>query len=170
MTVHVIETDSKHPLVERAKADPALYRRRLIEPDGHIGLELAGAAIARFQAEGFETLEATPLETGPFHPRLIVRRFANEYAAQDEEFAALAARRARSGLATADGVDRDSAGNTANLARPDRAARAGAVLAPRAASPRDNEAHGFGILGEMTLSELFVGLGRERFDSLLGEV
>ena len=57
VTIHVIETDSRHPLIERAKADPALYRRRLIEPDAHIGLELADAAIGRFRAERGERVE-----------------------------------------------------------------------------------------------------------------
>jgi SAM-dependent methyltransferase len=95
LTVHVIETDSEHPLVKLAKADPALYRRHLIEPDGHVGLELAPAAIERFRRHGLEPLETAPMETGPFHPRLLLKWFGAGYAERDERFARLAARARR---------------------------------------------------------------------------
>ena len=90
--MHVIETDSVHPLILLAKEDPELYRRRLIDPDGHVGLEPASDVVARFRRHGLEPVEATPLETGPFHPRLMVKWFGNEYAERDEEVAALVAR------------------------------------------------------------------------------
>lgn len=87
VTVHVIETDSRHSLVNQAKADRALYHKRLIEPDGHVGLELVPNVLERFRLHGLEPLEASPLEAGPsFHPRLIVKWFDNEYAERDERF------------------------------------------------------------------------------------
>jgi SAM-dependent methyltransferase len=89
VTAHVIETDSKHPLVRLAKREPEQYRRRLIEPDGHVGLELVPAVVERFRRHGLVPVEATPLDTGPFHPRLIVKWFGNEYAERDEQFARL---------------------------------------------------------------------------------
>jgi SAM-dependent methyltransferase len=95
VTVHVIETDSEHPLIELAKTAPELYRRRLIEPDGHIGLELAPAVVERFRRHGLQPLEAAPMETGPFHPRLTVKWFGNEYAERYERFDQLTARARR---------------------------------------------------------------------------
>ena len=89
LTVHVIETDSRHPLIERAKRHPESYRRSLIDPDGHVGLELADTAIERFRRHGLEPVEATPLETGPFHPRLTVKWFGDEYAERDDVFRGL---------------------------------------------------------------------------------
>ena len=89
VTAHVIETDSEHPLVRLAKTDPELYRKRLIEPDGHIGLELVPAVLERFRRYGLEPVEAAPMEAGPFHPRLTVKWFGNEYAERDERFARL---------------------------------------------------------------------------------
>ena len=90
VTAHVIETDSRHPLMRLAKADPDLYRRCLIEPDGHVGLELVPAIVDRFRRHGLEPVEAVPMETGPFHPRLTVKWFGNEYAERDERFHRLA--------------------------------------------------------------------------------
>jgi SAM-dependent methyltransferase len=52
-TAHIIETDSRHPSIVDAKEHPDLYRRWLIEQDGHIGLEPASAVIARFERHGF---------------------------------------------------------------------------------------------------------------------
>ena len=94
-TVHVIETDSRHPWIERAKQSPELYERNLIAPDGHVGLELAPAVVERFRRHGLEPVEAAPLETGEFHPRLIVKWFGGEYAARDEHFARLVERARR---------------------------------------------------------------------------
>ena len=88
-TVHVIETDSDHPLIARAKERPDLYERSLIEPDGHVGLELAPKVIERFRRHGLEPVEATPMETGPFHPRLLVKWFGGGYAERGEPFGKL---------------------------------------------------------------------------------
>lgn len=78
-TVHVIEVDGEHPLAELAKKSPALYQRRLIEPDGHVGLDEPARAVARFEQAGLRLVEVTPWENGPLHPRLAVKWFDNEY-------------------------------------------------------------------------------------------
>ena len=39
-----------------------------------------------------EPVESAPLETGPFHPRLLVKWFGDEFAERDERFAALVER------------------------------------------------------------------------------
>jgi hypothetical protein len=76
----VIETDSKHPFVELAKQDAALYQRYLIEQDGHVGLELAPQVIERFAGHGLRCVYYETMEAGPIHPRLLLKWFDNEYA------------------------------------------------------------------------------------------
>ena len=78
-SLHWIETDSAHPLVTWAKKDPALYRKAFIAPDGHIGLELSRHVIERFERRGFRLLSVVYSDSGPFHPRLIVKHFDNEF-------------------------------------------------------------------------------------------
>jgi ubiquinone/menaquinone biosynthesis C-methylase UbiE len=79
-SLHVIETDSKHPFVELAKQDAALYQRYLIEQDGHVGLELAPQVIERFAGHGLRCVYYETMEAGPIHPRLLLKWFDNEYA------------------------------------------------------------------------------------------
>jgi SAM-dependent methyltransferase len=84
-SLHVIETDSRHPLIESAKQDPALYQRHLIEPDGHLGLELASEVIQRFARHGLRCIHCEKMEAGPIHPRLMLKWFDNDYALRDQE-------------------------------------------------------------------------------------
>ncbi len=77
--LHWIETDSKHPLVTWAKKDPALYHKAFIQPDGHIGLEMTRDVVARFERHGFRLRSAVYSDSGPFHPRLMVKHFDNAY-------------------------------------------------------------------------------------------
>jgi len=93
-SVHVIETDSRHPLLLFAKQWPDLYRRWFIEPDGHVGLELPSAVLARFARHGLRTVACWKMEAGPFHPRQWLKHFDNEYATHSTEVAA-AVRRSR---------------------------------------------------------------------------
>lgn len=51
-SVHLIETDSAHPAVLEAKRTDHVYRAQFVEQDGHIGLEPASAALARFADAG----------------------------------------------------------------------------------------------------------------------
>ncbi|MGH7616344.1 MAG: methyltransferase domain-containing protein [Gemmatimonadaceae bacterium] len=53
VTAHIIETDSEHSIMRAAKARPDLYRKWLIDQDGHIGLELADDIVERFARHGF---------------------------------------------------------------------------------------------------------------------
>ncbi len=84
-TVHVVETDSVRPLIERAKRDAEAYRRRLIEPDGHVGLELPHRVVERFTTIGFEALRVEKMDARTLHPRLWVKWFDNEYRTIDPE-------------------------------------------------------------------------------------
>ena len=79
-SLHVIETDSKHPFVELAKQNPALYQRHLIDQDGHVGLEPAPRVIERFARHGLRCVYHETMEAGPIHPRLLLKWFDNEYA------------------------------------------------------------------------------------------
>ena len=78
-TLHIVETDSRHPLIEEAKRRPELYRRYLIEQDGHVGLELPSATLERFAAAGFELERLEVMDAGRMHPRLVLKWFDNEY-------------------------------------------------------------------------------------------
>jgi len=99
LSLHVIETDGRHRLAELAKADPELYRRRLLDPDGHVGLEPARKAVRRFERHGFRLRALDAMESGPLHPRLAVKWFDNEYREQSPEFDRLV-RRAHATLAS----------------------------------------------------------------------
>lgn len=52
VTAHIIETDSENSIIRAAKAQPELYRKWLIEQDGHVGLELADTVVDRFARHG----------------------------------------------------------------------------------------------------------------------
>ncbi len=93
-SVNVIETDSLHPLVRFARQWPDLYQRRFIDPDGHVGLELASAVLTRFGRHGLRPIACWKMDAGPFHPRLWLKHFDNEYAGKSERVAA-GVRRAR---------------------------------------------------------------------------
>lgn len=78
-SVNVIETDSLHPLLGFAKQQPDLYRRYFVDPDGHVGLELPSAVIERFGRHGLHPIGCWKMDAGPFHPRLWLKHFDNEY-------------------------------------------------------------------------------------------
>ena len=78
-SLHWIETDSNHPLVSWAKQYPSLYRKAFIAPDGHIGLETSRDVVARFERHGFRVRRVVPSDSGPFHPRLMLKHFDNGY-------------------------------------------------------------------------------------------
>lgn len=86
-SVHVIETDSSRPLVRDAKKHPDLYQRRILAPDGHVGLEAASRALERFRQNGLQPLYVEKMEARNLHPRLWVKWFDNEYLHLDREIA-----------------------------------------------------------------------------------
>ena len=84
-TAHVIETESSRELVRKAKAHPELYRSRVLDPDGHVGLEPPSRVLERFRQAGFEVSSVEKMEARTLHPRLWVKWFDNEYRAHDAE-------------------------------------------------------------------------------------
>lgn len=94
-TLHVIETDSRHPLIEEAKRRPELYQQHLIDPDGHVGLELPSAVLQRFARAGFELESCERMDAGPLHPRLTLKWFDNEYRDRSRVLARLVQRARR---------------------------------------------------------------------------
>jgi SAM-dependent methyltransferase len=87
-SVNVIETDSRHPLLQFAKQSPDLYQRYFIEPDGHVGLELPSAVIERFERHGLHLAACWKMEAGFLHPRQWLKHFDNEYAEKSPRIAA----------------------------------------------------------------------------------
>ncbi len=53
-TIHLVETESAHPLVRAARERTEAYRAQFIEQDGHVGLEPASRVIERFRRHGFD--------------------------------------------------------------------------------------------------------------------
>ncbi len=94
-SVNVIETDSFHPLVRFAKQWPDLYQRHFIEPDGHVGLELPSAVMERFERHGLRTASCWKMDAGPFHPRMWLKHFDNEYVTKSRRVASAVARSRR---------------------------------------------------------------------------
>ena len=79
VSVHVIETESAGALIRAAKARPDLYQRRILDPDGHVGLEAPSQAVERFRAAGFAVTAIEKMDARTLHPRLWVKWFDNEY-------------------------------------------------------------------------------------------
>lgn len=52
-SAHIAETDSTHVAIKAAKRLPGLYRKQLVEQDGHVGLESAEEVISRFERHAF---------------------------------------------------------------------------------------------------------------------
>lgn len=98
-SVHVIETDSSRPLIRTAKQHSKLYQQRILDPDGHVGLEPASQALARFEQNGLEPLAIEKMEAHNLHPRLWVKWFDNEYSHLDRDIGE-AVDRAKRTLAT----------------------------------------------------------------------
>jgi len=84
-SVHVIETDSARSLIQTAKQHPNLYQRRILDPDGHVGLEPASQALERFKQNELHPVAVEKMEVRNLHPRLWVKWFDNEYSHLDRE-------------------------------------------------------------------------------------
>ena len=78
-SIHLVETDSTHPLVAFAKQHPDLYQRYFVEPDGHIGLETPSAVLERFERHGMRLVRCRKMDAGVFHPRLMLKHFDNGF-------------------------------------------------------------------------------------------
>lgn len=83
VSVNIAETDSEHSFVRLGKSDPELYRINFIETDGHIGLELPSALLARFRCHGFVIEEAKKMESGLIHLRYYEKYLGKGYPARN---------------------------------------------------------------------------------------
>jgi SAM-dependent methyltransferase len=92
LSLHVVETDSNGWLMEQAKEAPELYRRYLVDQDGHVGLELASEAVARFERAGLAVEAVAVLGDSDVHPRLALKWFGGEYQQTSQKLAKLVAR------------------------------------------------------------------------------
>ncbi len=97
-TLHYIEAEGTDPLTRFAKADVELYRRRIIGPEGHEGIETPSATCARFRRAGFRPVTERPVYRLLMYPPRVVQLYDNEYA---ERSRALGVCVALSKLATA---------------------------------------------------------------------
>jgi len=91
-SLHVVETDSRGWLMERAKEEPEFYQRYLIDQDGHVGLELATEVVARFERAGLAVEQVETLADSDVHPRLAVKWFGGEYRQTSRQLGRLATR------------------------------------------------------------------------------
>ncbi len=78
--LHYIEAEGDDPLTEFAKQDPELYRRRIIGPEGHEGIELPSATCERFRRAGFTPVVERPVYRLLMYPPRMVQLYDNEYA------------------------------------------------------------------------------------------
>lgn len=78
-SLNIIETDSRHPFARLGKSDPELYRRNFIETDGHVGLELPSALLARFRRHGFDIERVSKMESGFIHLRYYGKYLGHGY-------------------------------------------------------------------------------------------
>jgi len=78
-TLHYIEADGADPALRFARRDPELFKKHIIEPEGHIGLEPADRIFARFRAAGFKPLAELPVYRGLLYWGRVRQYFDNEY-------------------------------------------------------------------------------------------
>ena len=79
LTLHYIETEGADPLTRFEKSDPSLYRRYIVEPEGHVGLESPRQAAQRFHVLGFEKGRETACYKMLLYINRFVQYFDNEY-------------------------------------------------------------------------------------------
>ncbi|MBI2953596.1 MAG: methyltransferase domain-containing protein [Chloroflexi bacterium] len=79
LTWHYVEADGDDPLMRFAKGYPELYTRHIVEPEGHIGLEPAGSAAARFERAGFRIAGQVPCYRGLTYVGRFVQYFDNGF-------------------------------------------------------------------------------------------
>ena len=79
-TLHFIEAEGADPLTAFAKSDPELYRRRIIGPEGHEGIESPQATFQRFRDAGFRPVVETSAYRMVMYPGRVPQMYDNEYA------------------------------------------------------------------------------------------
>jgi len=83
-SIHIIETDSKHPFIQYAKSKPELFKKHFVERHGHHGLELPSTVVCHFQQHGFEICHVKKLYAGLVPLWFYYIYFNNEYLAHDQ--------------------------------------------------------------------------------------
>jgi SAM-dependent methyltransferase len=78
-TLHYIEADGADPALRFARRYPELFRRHIIEPEGHIGLETPAQIFKRFRAAGFRPLAELPVYRGLLYWGRVRQYFDNDY-------------------------------------------------------------------------------------------
>ena len=91
ITLHYVEAEGADPLTRFARGEPDLYRRYIIEPEGHIGLEPAQQVCKRFRAQGLAPRRERPSYKMLLYVERVVQYFDNEYQSRSRLIAASAA-------------------------------------------------------------------------------
>lgn len=79
ITLHYVEAEGDDPLMKFARSHPELYRQHILDPEGHIGLEAAGAIFRRFRRQHWEPIEERAVYRGPVYIQRFVQYFDNGY-------------------------------------------------------------------------------------------
>ncbi len=89
-TIHYVEIESRDPLMRFARGYPELYRKYIIDPDGHVGMEDVPGTIRRFRDLGLRPIEEKAVYRGLTYAGRLVKYFDNEYREKSTPVSALA--------------------------------------------------------------------------------
>lgn len=78
-TLHYVETEGDDPLTRFGKSYPLLYKRHILEPEGHLGLESPGQALERFRRLGLKKVKEMACYKMLTYIHRFVQCFDNEY-------------------------------------------------------------------------------------------
>jgi SAM-dependent methyltransferase len=90
-TVHYVETEGDDPLMRFVQRDSQLYHKRILAPEGHIGLEPPQSTLARFRRPGWIPLREVPVYRGLMYVGRVLQYFDNEYRSKSKWIQALVA-------------------------------------------------------------------------------
>ena len=79
-TLHYIEAEGNDPLTSYAKHDPELYRRRILGPEGHEGLDSPAGTFQRFRQAGFTPVQEQAAYRMVMYAGRMSQLYDNEYA------------------------------------------------------------------------------------------
>jgi SAM-dependent methyltransferase len=88
-TIHYVEIEGHDPLMRFARGYPELYKKYIIDPEGHVGLEDVATTIGRFRSSGLVPVEEAPVYRGLTYAGRLVQYFDNEYRKKSVTIAAL---------------------------------------------------------------------------------
>jgi SAM-dependent methyltransferase len=90
ITLHYVEAEGADPVTRFAKGQAELYRRHIIEPEGHVGLEPAQQVCERFRARGLTPRSERPSYKLLLYVGRVAQYFDNEYRRRSRLIAASA--------------------------------------------------------------------------------